>query len=71
MAHTGAKFHKQLTTQAIRRTVAMMLAEQVGDEGDKLIKRFLGHSDGSVTAIYNRYGYVRRCGNPSKGGPTT
>jgi hypothetical protein len=23
------------------------------------VKRVLGHSDGSVTAIYNRYGYVR------------
>jgi integrase len=35
------------------------LAETLGDEGDKLVKRVLGHSDGSVTAIYNRYGYVR------------
>ena len=34
-------------------------SEVLGDEGDKLIKRVLGHSDGSVTAIYNRYGYVR------------
>jgi len=24
-----------------------------------LIKQVLGHSDGSVTAIYNRYGYVK------------
>jgi len=24
-----------------------------------LIKRVLGHADGSVTAIYNRYGYVK------------
>ncbi|HEY6454890.1 MAG TPA: hypothetical protein VIY90_06345 [Steroidobacteraceae bacterium] len=31
----------------------------LGDEGDKLVRRVLGHSDGSVTAIYNRYGYVR------------
>jgi hypothetical protein len=31
----------------------------LGEEGDKLIKRALGHSDGSVTAIYNRYGDVR------------
>jgi integrase len=59
IANTGAKFPKRLTTQTIRRTVATMLAEQLGDEGDKLIKRVLGHSDGSVTAIYNRYGYVR------------
>ena len=26
---------------------------------EHLIKRVLGHSDGSFTAIYNRYGYVR------------
>jgi len=25
---------------------------------DKLVKRVLGHSDGSVTAIYNHYAYV-------------
>lgn len=27
-------------------------------EGVKLVRRVLGHSDGGVTAIYNRYGYV-------------
>jgi hypothetical protein len=27
--------------------------------GEQLIKRVLGHADGSVTAIYNRYGYVK------------
>jgi integrase len=42
-----------------RRTVATRLAETLGDQGDKLVKRVLGHSDGSVTAIYNRYAYVR------------
>ena len=31
----------------------------MGVGGEQLIKRVLGHSDGSVTAIYNRYGYVR------------
>jgi hypothetical protein len=31
----------------------------LGDHGDKLVKRVLGHADGSVTAIYNRYAYVR------------
>jgi hypothetical protein len=31
---------------------------RLGDEGDKLIKRVLGHLGGSVTAIYNRNGYV-------------
>lgn len=59
IANIGAKFPKRLTTQTIRRTVATMLAEQLGDQGDQLVKRVLGHSDGSVTAIYNRYGYVR------------
>jgi integrase len=59
IANTGAKLVKRLTTQTLRRTVATRLAEALGDEGDKLVKRVLGHSDGSVTAIYNRYGYVR------------
>jgi hypothetical protein len=27
--------------------------------GEQLIRKVLGHSDGSVTAIYNRYGYVK------------
>lgn len=38
----------------------------------------LGHSDGSVTAVYNRYGYVREMGaclaawaNELLGAPTT
>jgi integrase len=56
---TGDKFPKQFTSRDLRRTVATRLAETLGDEGDKLVKRVLGHSDGSVTAIYNRYGYVR------------
>jgi integrase len=58
-ANTGAPLSKRLTSHALRRTVATRLAELLGDEGDKLVKRVLGHSDGSVTAIYNRYGYVR------------
>ena len=29
----------------------------MGDE--QLIKKVLGHSNGSVTAIYNRHGYVK------------
>jgi len=32
--------------------------------GDKLVKRILGHSDKDVTSLYNQYGYireVRRC----------
>jgi integrase len=39
--------------------VATRLAEQLGVAGEQTIKRVLGHSDGSVTAIYNRYGYVK------------
>jgi integrase len=59
IANTGSALGKHLTSHTLRRTVATRLAEFLGDEGDKLIKRVLGHSDGSVTAIYNRYGYVR------------
>ncbi|MGH8317595.1 MAG: tyrosine-type recombinase/integrase [Steroidobacteraceae bacterium] len=59
LALTGEKFAKQFTAHDLRRTVAMRLAESLGDAGDKLVKRVLGHSDGSVTAIYNRYGYVK------------
>src|SRR6185312_12208386 len=50
---------KQFSSHDLRRTVATRLAECLGDAGDKLVKRVLGHSDGSVTAIYNRYGYVK------------
>jgi len=39
--------------------VATRLAETLGVGGEQMIKRVLGHSDGSVTAIYNRYGYVK------------
>jgi len=59
VALTGAKFHKAFKSHDLRRTVATRLAESLGDLGDKLVKRVLGHSDGSVTAIYNRYAYVR------------
>ncbi len=58
VAITGEGFPKKFTSHDLRRTVATRLAEALGDEGDKLVKRVLGHSDGSVTAIYNRYGYV-------------
>jgi integrase len=58
-ANTGSRLFKEFTSHDLRRTVATRLAEALGEEGDKLIKRVLGHSDGSVTAIYNRYGYVR------------
>src|SRR5688572_31514131 len=55
----GPPLSRHLTSHVLRRTVATHLAEFLGDEGDKLIKRVLGHSDGSVTAIYNRYRYVK------------
>jgi integrase len=47
------------TPHDLRRTVATRIAEQLGVGGERLIKRVLGHADGSVTAIYNRYGYVK------------
>jgi integrase len=47
------------TPHDLRRTVATRIAEQLGVGGEQLIKRVLGHTDGSVTAIYNRYGYVK------------
>lgn len=59
IANTGSALAKEFTSHDLRRTVATRLAEALGEEGDKLVKRVLGHSDGSVTAIYNRYGYVR------------
>jgi hypothetical protein len=38
---------------------AHTLHSPLGVGGEQLIKRVLGHADGSVTAIYNRYGYVK------------
>jgi integrase len=58
-ALTGARFAKEFTSHDLRRTVATRLAESLGDQGDKVVRRVLGHSDGGVTAIYNRYAYVR------------
>lgn len=59
LAITGEKSSKKFTSHDLRRPVATRLAESLGDAGDKLAKRVLGHSDGSVTAIYNRYAYVK------------
>lgn len=56
---TGSKFAKEFTSHDLRRTVATRLAEVLGTDGDRLVKRALGHADGTVTAVYNRYGYVR------------
>jgi|GEM_PF-551823 Phage integrase family. len=58
-AISGEKSVKKFTPHDIRRTVATRAAELLGVGGEQLIKRVLGQSDGSVTAIYNRYGYVR------------
>ena len=57
------------TPHDLRRTVATRIAEQLGVGGEQLIKRVLGHADGSVTAIYNRYGYViemRECSSAGR-----
>jgi len=58
-AVTGEKPLAPWTPHDLRRTVATRIAEQLGVGGEQLIKRVLGHADGSVTAIYNRYGYVK------------
>ena len=58
-AVSGEHVRVPWTPQDLRRTVATRIAEQLGVGGEQLIKRVLGHSDGSVTAIYNRYGYVK------------
>ena len=59
LAETGEIPKVRWTPHDLRRTVATRIAEQLGIEGEKFVKRVLGHSDGSVTAIYNRYGYVK------------
>lgn len=55
----GDRTMERWTPHDLRRTVATRIAEQLGVGGEQLIKRVLGHADGSVTAIYNRYGYVK------------
>ena len=59
LAETGEIPKIRWTPHDLRRTVATRIAEQLGIEGEKFVKRVLGHSDGSVTAVYNRYGYVK------------
>ncbi|HJS89759.1 MAG TPA: integrase family protein [Steroidobacteraceae bacterium] len=56
---TGERSVKDFNPHDIRRTVATRIAELLGVGGEQLIRRVLGHADGSVTAIYNRYGYVK------------
>lgn len=58
-AVSGERVIKPWTPHDLRRTVATRIAEQLGVGGEQLIQRVLGHSDGSITAIYNRYGYVK------------
>jgi integrase len=58
-AVSGERSFAPWTPHDLRRTVATRIAEQLGVGGEQLIKRVLGHADGSVTAIYNRYGYVK------------
>jgi len=58
-AESGERSVLPWTPHDLRRTVATRIAEQLGVGGEHLIKRVLGHADGSVTAIYNRYGYVK------------
>src|SRR3984957_16468241 len=47
------------SSHAIRRGVATGIAEALGVGGEPLIARLLGHSQNTVTAIYNRYGYLK------------
>lgn len=58
-AVSGERVLVPWTPHDLRRTVATRIAEQLGVGGEQMIRRVLGHSDGSVTAIYNRYGYVK------------
>jgi integrase len=57
-ANTGS-YPRPWTPHAIRKFVATLVAEDLGMQGDKLVKRILGHADQDVTSIYNQYGYVR------------
>lgn len=58
-AQRGEPFAVPFTSHDLRRTVATRIGEALGVGGEQLIRKVLGHSDGSVTAIYNRYGYVK------------
>jgi len=59
IAQMGSAMTPPFTSHDLRRTVATRLGESLGVGGEQLIRNVLGHSDGSVTAIYNRYGYVK------------
>jgi integrase len=59
VAETGEAPAVPWTPHDLRRTVATRIAEATGLGGEQLVRRVLGHSDGSVTAIYNRYSYIK------------
>src|ERR1700722_119801 len=49
----GAALSAPCTSHDLRRSTVTHIAESLGIGGEPLIKRLLGHTDGSVTAIYN------------------
>ena len=55
----GTRVVNRWTPHGLRRTVATRIAEALGIAGGQLIEKVLGHSDSRVTAIYNRYGYIK------------
>jgi site-specific recombinase XerC len=57
-AETGEQM-RPWTPHDLRRTVASMIAEALGIEGERFLKRVLDHADRSATEIYNRYSYIR------------
>ena len=61
-ANTGT-IPKPWNPHDCRRTVATRIAETLGDAGDKLVKRVLGHAERDATAVYNRYAYVKEMRN--------
>jgi integrase len=59
LAKNGTALSASFTSHDLRRSAVTHIAESLGIGGEPLIKRLLGHADGSVTAIYNRYRYLR------------
>src|SRR6202030_2361159 len=59
LAKNGTALSASFTSHDLRRSTVTHIAESLGIGGEPLIKRLLGHADGSVTAIYNRYGYMK------------
>ena len=44
----------------VRRTVATHVAEVLDMQGDRVLKKVLGHADQDVTSIYNQYRHVKK-----------